>query len=170
VIVGFDGKQIAELRDLPRLVAETPVGHKASVEIQRNGSRQTVAVEIAKLQEDASVASNDEDTGAAPAANEGESAPALGVTLAKITPDVRQSFNIPDDVHGVVIVDVDADGPAAEQGLRPGDVIEQVAQKAVTSPNEVKTLTQAAHEEHRDAVLLLVNRQGSEIYIAVKFA
>jgi serine protease Do len=171
VIVGFGGKPINELRDLPRLVADTPVGQKASVEIQRNGSRQTVSIEVAKLQEDQSVASNnsDEDSGA-PTAEEGETAAALGVTLARITPDVRQTFNIPDNVHGVAIVDVDADGPAAEQGLRPGDVIEQVAQKAVTSPNEVKALTQAAHEEHHDAVLLLVNRQGNELYIAVKFA
>jgi len=177
VIVGYDGKPVKELRDLTRLVADTPVGQQATLTIWRDGAKQSVAVQIAKLQPDqeAAASPNDEngagdngDNGNGDVA--GQPAAALGLTLSRITPDVRQQFQIPDTVKGVVVTDVDASGPAAAQGIQPGDVIEQVAQKDVTTPHEVQTLAQAAREAHRNAVLLLVNRQGNEIYVAVKFA
>ena len=98
----------------------------------------------------------------------GQPAAALGLTLSRITPDVRQQFEIPDSVKGVVVVD--AGGPTAAQGIQPGDVIEQVAQKDVTTQHEVQSLAQEARAAHRNAVLLLVNRHGNEICVAVKFA
>jgi serine protease Do len=167
VIVEFGGKPINELRDLPRLVAAQSVGHQAGVEIWRQGDKKTLSIEVAKMRDEPEVASNDEESNAPTA---GEAAPALGATLATITPAVRESLNIPDGVDGVAVVGVDSDGPAAEQGLRSGDVIKQVAQKEVTSPGEVAKLVEAARQEKKSAVLLLINRQGNEIYIAVKFA
>jgi len=175
VILSFGGKPVKDLRDLTRLVADTPVGQKADMTIWRDGAKQTVSVEIAKLKPEEEVASNStDDNSGADNGNSGDTAgqaaKALGLTLARITPDARQQFGIADDVKGVVVVDVDADGPAAAQGIQAGDVIEQVAQKEVTSPGEVQTLAQAARDSHRNAVLLLVNRQGNELYVAVKFA
>jgi serine protease Do len=166
IILGFDGKPVNELRDLTRLVAAAPVGREASLTVWRDGAKQTVAVEIGKLKPEETAAANDNG----PADANGQPAAALGLTLARITPDIRQQFGIADTVNGVVVVDVDSEGPAAAQGIQPGDVIEQVAQKQVTTPAEVKSLTQAARDAHRNAVLLLVNRQGNEIYVAVKFA
>ena len=66
------------------------------------------------------------------------------------------------------MVDVDADGPAADQGLRPGDVIQEVSQSKVAAPKDVDALTEAAREAKQPAVLMLVNRGGDQIFIAVK--
>jgi len=179
VIVGYNGKPVKELRDLTRLVADTPVGQDATLTVWRDGAKQSVSVQIAKLQADqeAAASPNDEngsgdnsDNGNGSSDVTGQPAAALGLTLSRITPDVRQQFEIPDAVKGVVVTDVDANGPAAQQGIQPGDVIEQVAQKDVTTPREVQSLAQQARAAHRNAVLLLVNRQGNELYVAVKFA
>ncbi len=67
-------------------------------------------------------------------------------------------------------MDVAAESPAAEQGLRPGDVIERVGSEPVTTPEQVATLAKAAQAENRAAVLLLINRQGDSIFVAVKVA
>jgi len=180
VIVGFDSKPVKELRDLTRMVADTPVGQSASLEIWRDGAKQTVTVQIAKLNADQEAANSPADDNNPDDSDNGDNGgngtvvgqadPALGLSLARITPNARQQFDIPESVKGVVVTDVDADSPAAAQGIQAGDVIEQVAQKEVTTPGEVKTLTAAAREAHRNAVLLLVNRQGNELYVAVKFA
>ena len=168
IILGFGGAAIDEMRDLPRVVAETEIGEKVDVEIWRDRQDQSVAVTIAKLQESDQVAANDEAP--APARPDAESVEPLGLDLAALTPELRQQLGIAETVDGVVVMDVAAEGPAAEQGLRPGDVIEQVGSEPVTTPAEVATLAKAAQSENRNAVLLLVNRQGDSMFVALKVA
>ena len=171
VILSFDGKPVDRLHDLPRLVAAAPVGDKAAVTLWRDHAQQTVTVEVAKLTEE-TVAANDngtgnEDTTPAPAA---DTVQTLGLSLASLTPDLRQQFGIPDSVDGVVVTSVADDGPAAKRGLQPGDVIEQVGSDPVATPQQVAKLAKAAQAEKRNAVLLLVNRQGDELFVAVDVA
>jgi len=168
VILAFAGKPVDHLRDLPRLVAATPIGGKADVTLWRDHAKQTVTVEVAKLADD-QVAANDNlpETPAAPAADTVET---LGLTLASLTPDLRQQFGIPETISGVVVTSVADDGPAAKRGLQPGDVIEQVGSDPVATPQQVASLAKAAHAENRNAVLLLVNRQGDELFVAVEVA
>jgi serine protease Do len=165
VIIGYDGSPIDEVRDLTRRVAETPAGKTADLEIWRDRSKVSLEVEIAKLAPEQQAAATGEDgSGGA----EGTAINSLGATLAAITPETRQEMGIPDDVRGVVITDVDSDGSAAEQGLRPGDIIEQVGQKQVRTPEDVGAIVAAATAAKQQAVLLLVNREGSEVFVAVK--
>jgi serine protease Do len=168
IVLGFGGSAIDEMRDLPRIVAATAIGEKAEVQIWRDRREQSVDVTIAKLEEPDQVAANDEAP--APARPGAEAVEPLGLELAALTPDLRQQLGIADDVDGVVVMDVAAEGPAAEQGLRPGDVIEQVGSEPVTTPEQVATLAKAAQAENRNAVLLLVNRQGDSMFVAVKVA
>jgi serine protease Do len=168
IILGFGGTAIDEMRDLPRVVAETEVGEKVDVGIWRDRQDQSIAVTIAKLEESDQVAANDATP--APARPGAESVEPLGLDLAALTPELRQQLGIPETVDGVVVMDVAAEGPAAEQGLRPGDVIEQVGSEPVTTPAEVATLAKAARSENRNAVLLLVNRRGDSMFVALKVA
>ena len=92
----------------------------------------------------------------------------LGVQLAELTGDLRQQLGLADGVKGVVVTDVDEQGAAAKQGLRQGDVIEQVSRQQVATPDEVGRLVQRAVAANKPAVLLLVNRQGNEVFLAVK--
>ena len=127
-----------------------------------------MTVDVAKLAED-QVAANDNQP-EAPAAAAADSVETLGLTLASLTPDLRRQFGIAETINGVVITSVADDGPAAKRGLQPGDVIEQVGSAPVATPQQVASLAKAARAENRDAVLLLVNRQGDEIFVAVEVA
>ena len=166
VILSYNGQPVDSLHDLTRLVADTPAGRRADIVVWRDKSKATLRVDIAKQKPE------QEETAAetpAPAdATTGTDVKALGATLAAITPETRQEMDIPDNVEGVVITDVDNDGSAAEEGLRPGDIIEQVGQKHVHTPAEVGEILSAALAAKQDAVLLLVNREGSEVFVAVK--
>jgi serine protease Do len=165
VIVGFNGQTVENLHDLTRLVADTPAGKRAEVVVWRDRSKATLRVEIAKQKPEQEEAATEAP---APTSADGTDVKALGATLAAITPETRQEMDLPDDVHGVVITDVDSDGSAAEEGLRPGDIIEQVGQEQVHTPAEVGAIVSAALAAKQDAVLLLVNREGNEVFVAVK--
>jgi serine protease Do len=165
VIIGYNGETVENLHDLTRLVADTPAGRRADVVVWRDKSKATLRVEIAKQKSDQEEAA---DEVPAPASVEGTDVKALGATLAAITPETRQEMDIPDSVNGVVITDIDSDGSAAEEGLRPGDIIEQVGQKQVHTPAEVGAIVSAAMAAKQDDVLLLVNREGNEVFVAVK--
>jgi serine protease Do len=168
VILSFGGKSVDRLHDLPRLVAAAPIGGNAEVTLWRDHATQTVTVEVAKLADD-QVAANDNQP-EAPAAPASDAVETLGLTLASLTPDLRQQFGIADTINGVVVTSVADDGPAAKRGLQPGDVIEQVGSDPVATPAQVAKLAKAAQAENRSAVLLLVNRQGDEIFVAVDVA
>jgi serine protease Do len=84
-----------------------------------------------------------------------------------VTPELRAELQIPKGVDGVVVTNIDP-GPIFEQGLRVGDLIRQVAHEAVTSPAQVDELVRNATSGGKDAVLLLVNRQGHDLFLGLK--
>jgi serine protease Do len=156
------------MRDLPRIVAETPAGKDVKIEVWRDGSTKTLHAEIAKQKSKEEVATA-EPTAPSPG-SAGTEVPALGATVAPATPDLQQRFGLPGNASGVVIVDLAPDGPAAKQGLMPGDVIEQVSQRPVKTPADVERLAEAARQSDQKSLLLLVNRQGDNLYVALKLA
>ncbi|MEE3100517.1 MAG: DegQ family serine endoprotease, partial [Pseudomonadota bacterium] len=163
VILRFDGREVEQMRDLPRMVAETKAGKAVKVEVWRKGEIETVDVTLGLMEDDAPVinASADAPAQQAPAAE------ALGMTLKAIDAQGRAEYSLADDIEGVLVESVDAAGPAAEKGLRPGDVIVEVAQEAVSSPDEVKERVEKAGEQGRKSVLLLVSSRGELRFIAV---
>jgi len=168
VILSFDGKPVKEMRDLPRIVAGTPAGKSVEIEIWRDRDSRTLETEIGKQKPEEQMAR----APSAPTAPSGVGTElaALGATVASVTPEIKERFNLPEEASGVVIVSLAPDGPAAEQGLQPGDLIEQVSQQDVETPADVERLTAAAQEAEQQAVLLLVNRQGNALFVAVKLA
>jgi serine protease Do len=166
VILTFDGQTVHETRELPRIVAETPAGKTVDVEVWRDGARKTVSLTVAQMKNETQVASADESGG--DQSPTGVANQVLGVQLATLTNDMRQQLGLADDVKGVVVTDIDQQGAAAQQGLRQGDVIEEVARKPVANPEEVDQIVQRAVTSKKPAVLLLVNRQGNEVFLAVK--
>ncbi len=88
--------------------------------------------------------------------------------LAGLSPDLRKSFQIKDNVKGVVVSSVDPNSPAAEKGLRPGDVIQEVNQVAVSDPKDVSGQIDAAKKAGKKTALLLVtNAQGDARFVAI---
>jgi len=173
VILTFDGRDVKEMRDLPRIVADTPANKSVELGIWRNGHEVKQAVTIARQDKRAQELAQGEtpETPSADNSNaESVDSGTLGTTLSSLNDDARQRYQIADDVKGVVITGVEPGGVAAEQGLREGDVIVSVNQQDVSSPAEVEKLAKSAKDQKKDALLLLVNRGGNQLFVGLNLS
>lgn len=161
VILKYGENEVAKMKDLPRLVADTRANDPVKMEIWRAGERLSVDVVIGSMSSNDQVASNDQ--GADPEMR-------LGLSLAPLTTDYRLRFRLPEEAEGVLIVDVEQGSPAADKGLRRGDVIKMVGHTRVSHPDDVIQEVKQAAREKQDAILLLVSRGGTERFVAVRFA
>ena len=164
VILTFDGKAVKESRDLPAIVALTPVGKDVPVTIMRDGKEQTVSVKLGRLESTEKVA--------AVAAQPDQPAPAvqraLGMSFAKLSDDLKKKFSIKDGVKGVVVTDVDGASPAASKGIKTGEVVSEVNQEQVAEPGDVAAKVGVAKGQGKKSVLLLMsNGQGDARFVAV---
>jgi len=168
VVLTFDGKEVTDMRRLPRVVAETPIEKTVKVTVWRKRKEQTFDVKVGELQDDeqqqASLTPNTPTPPAAPAAT----VKALGLSLAPVTPDLKQKFSLADDAAGVVVTEVASDSPAAEKNLQPGDLVVEVAQEEVKSPAQLAAKIDDARKAGRKSVLLLVDRKGELRFVALR--
>jgi len=165
VIVKFDGKDIKEMRDLPRVVADTPVGKQAPVVVIRKGKEETKTVRLGRLEDTPQPASVKRD---AVPDDKPVVQKALGLNLANMTDDLRKKYKIKDSVKGVVVVEVDANSPAAEKRLSAGDVIVKVTDEEVASPADVqKRIDQLKKDGKKTALLLVANGEGDVRFVAI---
>lgn len=171
VIVSLDGKPISSTNALTRSVAETTVGKSVPVEVMRKGKKVTLRATLGELEAamaSAETAPPAKGNDAKPRPARGETALAdLGVRVAPLTAETRKRFDIKDDVRGVVIVDVDQDGPAAKRDVRAGDVIVEVAQVEVRSPDEVTDMLKSLRDAKRKVALLQILRSGEPRFVPV---
>ncbi len=168
VILQFDGRQIQEMRKLPRMVAETPVGRKVDVVLWRNGRPVQVKVLLDELDEgEEEIASrNGNSKGPKGAAVE---VPELGLLLSAVTDKLRERFELGEGVTGVVVSGVASEGPAAEKGIRPGNLIIQVNHKPVATPKEAKAEVDAVLKQNPNTPILLnVRGQGGPRFVAIR--
>jgi len=160
VIVGLDGKPVEDPRDLAKKVAQAGPGHRAEIEVIRDGERKVLRVELAEMPtEMQQAARGGSDT------PRGE--PELGVRVAPVDEELRAQFDIPRDVSGLVVVEVDPDGPAAGKGIRPGDVIAEAADRPVRSVADLSRAIREARADGRKALLLRVFRGDQPRFVAV---
>ncbi|KZS54233.1 serine protease Do [Rhizobium sp. BK226] len=207
VILKFDGKTVSEMRDLPRVVAESTVGKEVDVVVLRDGKEQTVKVKLGRLEDsDQAAASGDaapdgsQDDGVitpdpgenndmdqpdsgdqvqpepgTPDQHKGQVAPdaatpknVLGLSLSLLSPETRKAFGIAESVDGVVVTEVTPGSASAEKGLKPGDVIVEVAQEFMKSPDAVAAKVQALKQEgRRNAQLMIASANGDLRFVAV---
>ena len=167
VILTFDGKAVSDMRHLPRLVAETPVDKTVPVTVWRKRKETPLRVKVGRLDETEQVAAK-EPPKKAPTKDDAPTVTALGLTLANISPEMKEKFSLADDSKGVVVVDVAKDSPAAEKGLKPGDVIVEAAQEEIKSATQVAGKVDDAKKAGRKSILLLVERQGDLRFVALR--
>ena len=163
VIISFDGRDVEEMRDLPRIVAESPVGKEVDVVIIRRGEEETVSVTLGRLEDGEQLIAQNQDEGAEP-----RTTVVLGMELAELDEALRAEYTIDEDVEGVLIVDVGADSAAAEKRIAAGDVIVEVAQEAVRNPQEVMDLFEELQADgRRNALLMIANKTGELRFVTV---
>ena len=86
-----------------------------------------------------------------------------------MTPELKTQFSLGDDAKGVVITAVKDGSPAAEESLKPGDLIVEVGQEEVGSPPEITAKVDQAKTDGKKSILLLVDRQGDLRFVALRF-
>ncbi|MFZ7111159.1 MAG: DegQ family serine endoprotease [Desulfatiglandales bacterium] len=153
VIVAVDGQEIKEMKDLPYLIASTPVGKTVAIDVIRKGESKRIKVKIGELQEEG------EETVVS------EAGPRMGMVVKEISPELAERFGL-SETGGVVVVEVKADSPAGEAGLRPGDVILEIDQTQVTGLDAFRRIMDSYKQG--DTVLLLTKRKGGTIYLTLK--
>ncbi|WP_366553903.1 DegQ family serine endoprotease [Aquibaculum sediminis] len=164
VILRFNGRPVSEMRRLPRMVAETPVGESVEVVIWRRGEEVSLSVDLGLLDEEvvAALPQPREE----PASE--ENIEDLGLTLSQITEELQERFLLESDAEGVVVIDVVPMSPAAERGLRPGDLIAEMDQEPVSTPEEVRDHLAQAREEGYRVITLLIRRNGEYQWVALR--
>ena len=163
IVIEFDGRPVPDMRKLPRMVAETPIGKAVDVVVWRKGKAETVKVQLGELKDEQIAAATTGPAGRATGAVD-----ALGLALATLTPDMRAQFELDEKAEGVVITEVSPESSGAEKGLRPGDVIVEVDQEPVRDPGEVAERVAKAKDDGFKVVTLLVFRQGDFEWVAVR--
>jgi serine protease Do len=168
VVVEFNGRPVNQMRDLPRIVAETEVGTRVPVKIIRKGQELTVDVEVGRLEDGEKVAAaqGGDTTPTAPAV-----VTALGMTATSLTDELRAKYGTEDTIKGAVITEVAAEGPAADKGLAPGDVITEAGEQPVVGAADISTRIAEATSAGKTSILLLVAKGGKQSemrFIALK--
>jgi serine protease Do len=165
VILEFNGREVSEMRRLPAMVAETPVGTTVDVTVWRKNSEQHMRVTVGELEAEQLAAAAPTET---PQTDTPADMESLGLALGTITPELRTRFSLDADTKGVVITEVKEGSAGAEKGLKAGDVIVEVDQEEVSTPADVADKVEKAKSEGYRVVTLLVFRGGDFQWVAVR--
>jgi serine protease Do len=157
VIQSINGEEVKDSRDLAKKIAGIKPGQTATLGLFHDGSEKTATLTVAKMP-DRTAAENK------PSREHGHSAAPLGLTLAPAASIAGEG------TRGVVVTDVDPDGPAAEHGVRAGDVILDVSGKAVNNPSDVSDAVNEARSAGKQAVLMRIKSGETARYVAVPLA
>src|SRR5262245_61280693 len=162
VIESFNGQTVHDTNTLRNRVAEAGPGTTAELVIVRDGGEKKLTVKLDEAspeklargrgQRDSESPANDDKT-------------ALGVSVAPLTPEMRERTRAPKDAQGLVVEDVNPDGRAAAAGVQPGDLIQEVNRQPVKS---IEDLRAALKKTTDRPTLLLINRQGNDIFVTVR--
>ena len=120
VIVKFDGKDIKAMKDLPRIVADTPVGKEVDVVLIRKGKEQIKKVTLGRLEDDEKAEGSVAEVDGAGREEKPVTQKALGLDLAALSPQLRTKYKVKDSVKGVVITSIEGNRDAAEKRLSAG--------------------------------------------------
>jgi serine protease Do len=155
VIVAFNGKAVASSRDLPPMVANTPVGQEVTLTVVRDGKKQALPMKVGKL----------------PAAEVKAEAPGQtrqgqwGLQLQNITPQLAEKHGLKAE-HGALVASVQPESPAAQAGMRAGDIILEVNRQAVESVEEARQAFARAADS--GSLVLLVQRDDGRFFVPLK--
>ena len=159
IILSFDGKPIKEMRDLPRIVADTKVGAKVPIQVWRDGKKVKKSIKVAKFDDEELAKASESEEKIDP--EEGE----IGAVLKTVDEDVRAQLNINDNINGVVIERVSRDGLAGANGLIAGDIIQKVGKKRIKNPTDVDVAIANAKKNKVGTIVMLIYRDNGVSFV-----
>jgi S1-C subfamily serine protease len=159
VIVSFNGQPVTEYNALRNRVAEAKPGTNATIGIVRDGSEKALTVKLDEASPNRAARGSSNDT------PEAADQTALGVAVAPLTPETAARAGIRGNVKGLLVQNVEPDSRAADAGIQPGDVIVEANRKSVTSVDELRAAVRGTPDR---PLLLLVNREGRDLFVTVR--
>ena len=158
VITAFNGAPISDSNSLRNQVARTQPGTEVTLTINREGREQQLSLTLGELPAEANRRGGDEGGGPSGGGK-------LGISVEPLTPEMAARLELRSGTQGLVVTGLDENGPAAEAGIRQGDVIEEVNRQPVRTVADLQSALQRAGTR---PVLLLVNRRGNSVYLTVR--
>jgi serine protease Do len=151
VIVEFDGKEVTDSKDLPRIVASTPIGKAVTIKLLRNGKAFDRRVKVGEMEEKVEVA-------------KAPSHKSLGITVQNLTPEIAKGLGLKRET-GVVVTRVEPGSPAANGGIQNGDVIREVNRSPIKDVEDFVQMVEKAKGQGN--VLLLIQRGQNNLFAAI---
>jgi serine protease Do len=164
IITSLDGKVIESSAALSRGVALVPPGKGLKLGLTRKGSQKSVSLTVAKRPDDETAIGRDDwDQGESSA--EVSKTPKLGFKVAPLDAETARELRLAPDTKGVVVTDVVEGGPAEQAGVRSGDLILELNQRAVARPADLVGIVDKMKEG--DMALLRIRRGAGTSFVAV---
>ena len=162
MILALNGNLVSDPNSFRNEIAGTPPGRTVTLRIWRDGSEQELRPTLGEFVPEERPSRLTEKSSPEPG---GSDSGRLGLAVQPLTPALASQLGIGPDTQGLVVVEVDPFGPAADAGIQRGDVIEQVNQQPVRS---VADLMAAVERSGKDPLLLLVNHRGTTIFVTIR--
>ena len=164
VILKFNGIKIKNMNELPKVVAGTPVGNSVKVEIWRNGKIKTLNVKLGELElaENNNLIDNKQNKGLTKAF------PKIGFEIKQLDDQDIKKYKLKDFTKGIIISNVKSNSKASKSGLREGMIIVRVGQSEVSDLSVITDAIEKAKKQKRNALLMLVNFEGADRFVAVE--
>jgi serine protease Do len=158
VIRSFNGVAVHDTNTLRNRVAEAGPGTTSELVIVRDGSEKRLSVKLDEANPEKSARLDSGEPSV-------EDKAALGVSVTPLTPELAARAKAPKDAKGLLVEDVDPDGRAAAAGIQPGDIIQEANRQAVTSVDDLRSAVRKSGDK---PTLLLISRQGNDLFITVR--
>lgn len=168
IILKFDGHPIDQMKQLPKLVAEAEVGKKVALTLWHKGKEQTVTVDLGQLEKAEETGMVDDKKADGKSSVKSTAVAGIGLSLSPLTDQLRDTYKIAKTVNGVLVTEVTKNSMAADKGVEPGDVIVEVDQQEVTTPQQVADKVRAAEKANRSSVLFFMARGDDMRFVALK--
>jgi serine protease Do len=171
VVIRFNGQEVREMRNLPRIVAGTEIGKTVDVVVIRKGKEQTLKIQVAKLAEPDKKPNR--QTSIEPRQQQPKQKAAvqnrpLGLELSVLSEELRRRYKLKESLKGLVVTAVDPESSAAEQNVEAGVILVEVSGEPVASTADMRARIEALKKSgKKSALLLLVNPGGEQRFVAV---
>jgi serine protease Do len=154
IIIEFDDKKIHKMTELPKIVANTPIGKRVDVKVIRQGREKKLNVEVAELKEE-KVAKAGEFT----------TEKALGITVQDLTPEIAKHLGISEKA-GILVSEVKVGTPAHEAGIRRGDVIKEIDRQPIEDLEGYRG--EMAKLKGKNEILMLIQRGENTVFVVLE--
>lgn len=190
VVIEFDGRPVKQARDLPLIVAESPIDTDLKMVVIRDGKQMTLTVKLKQAAKDADDESGSadamDDEGADQGPDQGPDkavpqkpddggkaiapeGPVLGMTLKALDDNLRKQYSIAQSVEGVLVAEVEPGSPASEKGIVAGDIVVEIGQEFVSTPEAAAAkIASLKQSDRRAAQVMLSNAKGDLRFVALR--